>query len=148
MRGGRGGTTTGALALGLGLGVLVAAFFYTRIASGGAGLAAAGDTVLYYYPHYAAAAASLREGRLPLWNPYQLCGHPGLATLQGGFLYPVHLATAFLPTGAAMALSALFHLTLVALSTALLARRLSLSSWAALLAYRSPVGLSSRALCP
>ncbi len=104
------------------------------MASGGTELAAAGDTLLYYYPQYESAGAALRTGQLPLWNPYQLCGHPWLATLQGGILYPFHAIYAFVPTWAGMALSSLVHLAIVALSTAILARRLGLSSWAALLA--------------
>ena len=104
------------------------------MASGGTELAAAGDTVLYYYPQYASTGAALREGWLPLWNPYQLCGHPWLATLQGGALYPFHWVYALLPTWVGMALSSLVHLAIVALSTAVLARRLGLSAWAALLA--------------
>ncbi len=31
---------------------------------------------------YVATGAAWREGGLPLWDAYQLCGHPRLATLQ------------------------------------------------------------------
>ncbi len=61
---------------------LIANFWHFNVATGGTELAAAGDTLLYYAPQYAAAGASWREGSLPLWNAYQLCGHPWLATLQ------------------------------------------------------------------
>ena len=113
---------------------LIAAFWYFNVATGGTDLAAAGDTVLYYAPQYAAAGAAWREGGLPLWNAYQLCGHPWLATLQGGILYPGHLLYVLLPTHLGMAVSSLIHLMIVGAGIAVLARRLALSGWAALVA--------------
>ncbi len=38
-----------------------------------------------HYPNACLAAECLRSGRLPLWNPYQGCGAPGLG---GGQVYP------------------------------------------------------------
>src|SRR5262245_60496134 len=42
------------------------------------------DLLLYFYPIYEATYGRIAAGQLPLWNPYQLCGIPWLATLQGG----------------------------------------------------------------
>lgn len=119
---------------GVGLLVLVTGFWYFNVATGGTELAAAGDTLLYYAPQYAAVGAAWREGQLPLWNAYQLCGHPWLATLQGGVLYPGHLLYVLLPTHTGMAVSSLVHLMIVAAGIAWLARRLELAGWAALVA--------------
>jgi hypothetical protein len=41
--------------------------------------------VFIHYPNAAFTGACLREGRLPLWNPYLGCGAPGLG---GGQVYP------------------------------------------------------------
>ena len=113
---------------------LVGGYWYFNVATGGTELAASGDTLLYYAPQYAATGAAWREGGLPLWNAYQLCGHPWLATLQGGILYPGHLAYILLPTHLGMAVSSLLHLVIVAVGMAVLARRLGLAGWAALVA--------------
>ena len=44
------------------------------------GLAIArGDLLLYFYPLRDFAAQAVREGRLPLWNPYTFMGAPFLA---------------------------------------------------------------------
>jgi hypothetical protein len=43
----------------------------------------------YLVPHYVETArAIVREGRLPLWNPYEYCGAPLLADPQGLSFYP------------------------------------------------------------
>jgi hypothetical protein len=117
-----------------GLLALITLFWIFRIATGGAGLAASGDAHFYYYPSYAAVGAALRDGTLPLWNPYQLCGHPWLATLQSGVLYPFHVLYIWLPAHTGMALSSWLHLVLAGGSMAVLLRRLELSGWACLLA--------------
>jgi hypothetical protein len=113
---------------------LIAGSWYFNVATGGSELAAAGDTLGYYAPQYAAAGAAWREAGLPLWNAHQLCGHPWLATLQGGILYPGHVLYVLLPTHLGMAASSLLHLMIVGAGMAVLARRLGLSGWAALLA--------------
>lgn len=116
------------------LAALIGSFWYFNIATGGTELAGAGDTLLYYAPQYAATGAAWRESGLPLWNPYQLCGHPWLATLQGGILYPGHVVYALLPTHLGMGVSSLLHLLIIGTGMAVLARRLGLCVWAALVA--------------
>ncbi len=39
----------------------------------------------------------VKNGELPLWNPYSYCGHPLLATLQPGVFYPLNLFLIVLP---------------------------------------------------
>ncbi len=52
-----------------------------------------------FLPKYIEAPRALfEEGRLPLWNPYEFCGAPLFATIQGLILYPpVPILFAFLP---------------------------------------------------
>jgi hypothetical protein len=92
------------------------------------------DLLLYFYPLYEVTYGWLANGTLPLWNPYQLCGLPWLATLQGGFFYPPHLLYLVLPTHLALAALTLLHFVFVALTTALFAGRAGLGPAAAVLA--------------
>jgi hypothetical protein len=46
------------------------------------------DLIFYYFPMLEQASERLRQGELPLWNPYQCCGVPFLATAQVAVFYP------------------------------------------------------------
>ena len=114
---------------------LVMAWWITRLLGPGSRTSQASyDLRAYFYPLYEGFYGRLAKGSLPLWNPYQLCGLPWLATLQGGFFYPPHALYLVLPTRIALAASGLAHLLLVALSTALFASRVGLTPAAATLA--------------
>jgi hypothetical protein len=115
----------------IGLVTIVALFWVFRIWLPGSqvGLLTS-DVFLYYLPSYETLYGSLLEGKLPLWNPYQLCGIPGLASLQAGFFYPGHVLYLLLPVKLAFGLSGLLHLAFVAVSMAALARRLGLAAGA------------------
>lgn len=56
------------------------------------------DLVYYYYPMLQQAAERLGKGELPLWNPYQCCGVPFLATAQTAVFYPPTWIAVLLPT--------------------------------------------------
>ena len=92
------------------------------------------DLRVFYLPLYEAFYGRVANGRLPLWNPHQLCGLPWVATLQGGFFYPPHVLYVVLPVGVALALSGLVHLLLLAVSSAAFARAVGISPQAAGLA--------------
>jgi len=112
----------------LGLALVVVLYWVFRVVLPGHRIhLSASDIYLYYYPIYQILYGSVLEGSLPTWNPYQLTGIPGLASLQAGFFYPPHLLYFVLPGNAALALLGLSHLILVALSTAALVRRLGLA---------------------
>lgn len=93
-----------------------------------------GDLVNYYVPFYDASFERIAQGQLPLWNPWQLTGLPWLATLQVAVFYPPHWLYALLPVHLALAANHLFHLLLIAFSTARFAREEGLSPAAAALA--------------
>ncbi len=111
------------------------ALFFHRLALQGY-ILARGDVYLYFYPYWEAAAGALREGRLPLWNPYLFMGAPLLANSQVGFFYPLNWPLwLLLPVPYAATASILLHLSLAATGAYLLARRaLALSPAAAALA--------------
>jgi hypothetical protein len=70
-----------------------------------------GDTFLYFYPYWQMAAEALRDGRVPLWNPYLFMGAPFLANSQAGFFYPFNWPVwLLLPAPYAVSASILLHL--------------------------------------
>ena len=46
------------------------------------------DILVYVYPERSFNLESLRQGLIPLWNPYITCGLPHLANWQSAFFYP------------------------------------------------------------
>jgi membrane protein YfhO len=51
------------------------------------------------------AITSIRQGNLPMWDPYTLGGHSFLGEMQTGAFYPFHLLLALLPFSSASVLS-------------------------------------------
>ncbi|GIV84261.1 MAG: hypothetical protein KatS3mg052_1268 [Candidatus Roseilinea sp.] len=84
---------------------------------------ARGDLLLYFYPLRDYASQAIREGRLPLWNPYTFMGAPFLANSQVGFFYPFNVLTAWLPVERAVSWNIVLHLAIAALGAYALARR-------------------------
>ncbi len=119
----------------LGLTVLLGWFFFTRIAVANQGLSVvAVDLFLQYLPWYTEAGRALHEGRVPLWNPYQACGQPFLATLMVGFFYPARLLLLAFDPAVAMGISAFLHLALAALGVFALVRALGAGRAGAIIA--------------
>src|SRR5438552_15173187 len=52
--------------------------------------------------------ASLRQGVLPIWDPYAFCGRSFPGEIQTAAFYPLHLLLAFVPFNRAGVLSLLF----------------------------------------
>lgn len=72
------------------------------------------DVMAIFVPVDLLLDAGLREGRIPLWNPYIFCGHPVAASGQSGFFYPVRLALhAMLETPQARTVSMWLHMLLM-----------------------------------
>jgi hypothetical protein len=76
----------------------------------------------------------LRDGQLPLWNPYIFGGMPLMASVVGGAFYPPNWLFAILPAGLAMNVVVIttYHLALI--GTYLYARRIGIERIGALIA--------------
>ena len=91
------------------------------------------DVFTYFTPFKAYASEALREGRLPLWNPYLFIGVPFLANIQTAVLYPLNLPLIWLSTPKTVAYSIVIHIFLGGLFAYLYARlSLGLSPFGAL----------------
>ncbi len=121
--------------------VLLAAFFWRSIflgqklvpadiiysdpvyaAQAPSGFTEANNTLLYdqtyqFYPWRVYSARSLRQGTLPLWNPYIYCGAPFLAADQPAVLYPLNILTYVLSAADAALATALARLLIAGLTT-------------------------------
>jgi hypothetical protein len=106
--------------LGVLLALVLAATWELAIAGR---IVARGDLLLYFYPLRDFAAATLREGRLPLWNPYSFMGAQFLANPQTAVFYPPNVLLSWLPVERAVSLNIVLHLMIAALGAFILARR-------------------------
>lgn len=84
------------------------------------------DGIAYFYPARHFLGESLRTGRLPLWNPHQMCGMPFLASPQSAVLYPPNWLFGILPTDIAFGVLAFLHLFAAGSFTYLFLRKLGL----------------------
>lgn len=117
--------TRAAILAGLGAGALLALFvlaLYARLLFTNRVLAG-GDIQLYFYAYWEYVAVTLREGRLPFWNPYLFLGAPLLANPQTAVLYPLHWPLIWLPVTKQIYWSAALHTWLLALGGYALLRR-------------------------
>lgn len=94
---------------------------------------ATGDILLYFYPYRDFAAAAVREGRIPLWNPYLFLGVPFLANPQAAVLYPLHWPLSWLPVTKQVYWSAAVHTWFLGFGGYLLVRRWGMSVGAGLI---------------
>jgi len=95
------------------------------------------DLAGFHLPIVTAYAGALREGVLPLWEPYAGCGRPLLADPQTAVFYPaIFLAALFGRAGLLYRIEAVevLHVFLAGFFTYLLARRIGLDRGPALLA--------------
>ncbi len=93
------------------------------------------DVFTYFYPYKAYAAEIVRQGRLPLWNPYLFMGAPFLANAQTALFYPPNWPLYWLAVPKMVSWSIVLHVFLAGLFAYLYARfSLGLGRWAAWLA--------------
>lgn len=71
-----------------------------------------GDLLLYFEPMYRYAGETLRQGRVPLWNPDILCGQPFLGNPQMSVFYPSSLLLFFVPAWLFLSIDSVLHLFL------------------------------------
>jgi len=69
-----------------------------------------GLPALQFYPWREYAFDLIRQGQLPLWNPYNGAGAPLLANYQSALLYPLNWFGLVLPLAWAMSVTAVLHL--------------------------------------
>lgn len=81
------------------------------------------DQVYQFTPWRYFAWESIRQGDIPLWNPYSLSGTPFVATLQSAVFYPINLVLTILPFENTFVWSAILRLWIAGIFTYLLARR-------------------------
>ncbi|HYC56106.1 MAG TPA: YfhO family protein [Candidatus Binatia bacterium] len=89
------------------------------------------DLRLYFAPAVDFVRASLWNGELPLWNPFQLAGYPFAATLQPALYYPLLTTLTIFPTTTALSVHVVVHLLLAGTFTWSYARSLGTSPIAA-----------------
>ena len=56
-----------------------------------------GDTSQFFFAMRSFGAAEIREGRLPLWNPYLMSGTPFVGNFQSALFYPPNAIYLVLP---------------------------------------------------
>jgi hypothetical protein len=93
-----------------------------------------GDTAALFAPVRPLVVESLRELRLPLWNPYEAFGIPLHAQMIHSALHPLSVLAAWLAPGAGMDLLVVGNVLLAALGAGWLARSLGAGIWGALVA--------------
>lgn len=73
-------------------------------------LIAPGDAINEFYPLRRLMGDMLKEGSLPLWNPYMFAGFPQAASMQPGVLYPVNIILSLVfPAPTAFNAGVMFH---------------------------------------
>ncbi len=81
-----------------------------------------GDLIDYFYPFNSFSAGQIRQGTIPLWNPYVMSGMPFQAEPQTAMFYPLHVLYYVFATPTAWALALIVRMLLGALFMALLVR--------------------------
>jgi len=91
------------------------------------------DQVYQFVPWRYFAWRSMRDGQLPLWNPYSYAGTPFIATMQSAVFYPINLFLYLIsPFHITLVVSAILRLWISGFCTYLLARHYGLSRVSAL----------------
>ncbi|MEA3334522.1 MAG: YfhO family protein [Chloroflexota bacterium] len=90
---------------------------------------ATGDAFTYFLPYRDFANASLREGNLPLWNPYLFLGVPFLANPQTAVLYPPHWLFIGIEPAKSLIASVVLHLWIAGLGMVIYLRRVAGLRW-------------------
>jgi len=81
-----------------------------------------GDLIDYFYPFNAVSAQEIRNGRVPLWNPYLMSGLPFQAEPQTALFYPLHALYYVFSTPTAWSMALILRMFLAAMFMTLLVR--------------------------
>lgn len=85
------------------------------------------DVLELLYPGKEFSIRILKEGVLPLWNPFIFSGSPHLASLQSGSFYPFNILFFIFPISSAWSLYIIIQPTFTAFFTYLLLKKFRLS---------------------
>lgn len=92
------------------------------------------DVQYYFFPYHKLVVDDLRQGYLPLWNPYAFSGIPLLGDGQTAMFYPPNWLFFVLPTALALNYDILLQFSLAGAGMFLYLRRLGAGRSSALLA--------------
>ena len=92
----------------------------------------ADDVFRQLYPFKILATSLLKDGQLPLWNPYNGSGMPFMATMHMGFLNPMNILFFFFSGPTAWTIYIMVQPLLVGVFTYLYCRKINLSIYASL----------------
>lgn len=81
-----------------------------------------GDLIDYFYPFNAFSTQQIRQGTMPLWNPYLMSGMPFQAEPQTALFYPIHVLYYVFSTPTAWSLALILRMLLGAMFMTLLIR--------------------------
>ncbi|HVF72368.1 MAG TPA: YfhO family protein [Chthoniobacterales bacterium] len=81
------------------------------------------DATVFGMPLRILTAEMIREGHLPLWNPYIFCGMPLFASAQAGTLFPLNWGFLIAPPNLAMNITVLLSYAAAGVGAFLYARR-------------------------
>jgi hypothetical protein len=93
-----------------------------------------GDLVTFVYPSRMFAARAVREGKLPLWNPYLSSGAPFVANSQSAVFYPPNVLGYVLPLPVAWSAGLMLRLFLAAVFMTMFMRSIGASRTGAVMA--------------
>jgi len=89
------------------------------------------DTLIQFFPWRFYINLCLKQGIVPLWNPYLFCGIPFLASIQTGIFYPLGFVFYFFAFPVAYKLYVLIHLFLAFLFMYLLLKEFNADDFSA-----------------
>lgn len=92
------------------------------------------DTYRQIYPWKTLVISELKQGKLPLWNPYNFSGSPLLANFQSAALYPIGILYLFINQIAAWTILVILQPLLACLFTYFYARKIGAKPYGAVLA--------------
>lgn len=92
------------------------------------------DTYRQIYPWKTLAISELKQGKLPLWNPYNFSGSPLLANFQSAALYPLGIIYLFISQITAWTILVLLQPLLAGLFTYWYMRKIGAKTYGATLA--------------
>lgn len=85
------------------------------------------DVLQQLYPWRELVVSEIKQGRLPLWNPYSFSGYPLFANIQSSVLNPFNILFFVLPFPTAWSITILLQCFLASLGMYLFTRRIRLA---------------------